>query len=311
MGKVLAAGPGSWYMHGRFGSRTVKQSVATNGARLTVLLPVKHYHPDYLQQSVASIIEQSAGDWQLLVITEPHDADHFGALLHWALADVRVRLVANAGRKLAGAINSGMRHAATPFVALLLADDLWATDAVAVLGAYIDRHPDVDFFHTSRRVIDEAGNPISSVYPSRPSFTLDDFKRASPVKHLLCWRTSMALAIGGLDESLNSVGPDDYDFPWTMAEHGARFQAVSECLYYYRDHRDAYRLTTHLPLSVHKSECRRIFKKHGVPWHERRRYVTRAQRSFLRQCLYKNAIDKWIKEHFGYDARQGWRETYR
>ena len=298
-------------MHALSRGRSVKQSVTTTGARLTVLMPVKHYHPVYLQQSVASIIEQSASDWQLLVITEPNDRDHFGAVLQWALADARVRLIANAGRKLAGAINTGMRHAETAFVALLLADDMWAPDAIAVLGAYIDRHPDVDFFHTSRRIIDEGGNPISSVHHSRPSFSLDDFKRASPVKHLLCWRTSMGLAIGGLDESLNSVGPDDYDFPWTMAEHGARFKAVSECLYYYRDHRDSYRLTTHLPLSVHKSECQRIFKKHGVRWRDRRRYVTRAQRSFLRQCLYRNGIDKWFKERFGYDARRGWRETYR
>lgn len=40
-----------------------------------------------------------------------------------------------------------------------------------------------------------------------------------------------ALACGGLDESLNSVWPDDYDLPWTMAEHGAMFKAISECLY--------------------------------------------------------------------------------
>jgi glycosyltransferase involved in cell wall biosynthesis len=289
----------------------VKESAATNGARSTVLMPVKHYHPRYLRESVASILQQSSSDWRLLLIAEPQDHDHFGAVLHRALADPRARLIANDGRKLAGAINTGMRHAHTEFVALLLADDLWAPDAVRVLSAYIDAHSDVDFFHTSRRVIDESGTPISSVHYSRPSFSLDDFKIASPVKHLLCWRTRLALAIGGLDESLNSVGPDDYDFPWTMAEHGARFHAVRECLYFYRDHRDTYRLTTHLPLSVHKSECHRIFKKHGVPWRDRRRYVARAQQSFLRQCLYRNSVDKWIKERFGYDAHHGWRETYR
>ena len=287
------------------------ESAATNGAHITVLMPVKHYHPRYLQESVASIARQSSSDWRLLVIAEPEDHDHFGARLHGALADPRARLIANEGRKLAGAINTGMRHARTGFVALLLADDLWATDAVRVLSAYIDSDPDVDFFHTSRQIIDEGGNPISSVHRSRLSFTLDDFKNASPVKHLLCWRRSTALAVGGLDEALNSVGPDDYDFPWTMAENGARFKAVGECLYLYRDHRDSYRLTTHLPLSVHRRECHRIFKKHGIRWQDRRRYVARARRSFLRQCLYRNAVDKWVKERFGYDAHHGWHETYR
>ena len=32
----------------------------------------------------------------------------------------------NEGRKLAGAMNTGMRHAETPFVAILLSDDMWA-----------------------------------------------------------------------------------------------------------------------------------------------------------------------------------------
>jgi hypothetical protein len=66
-----------------------------------------------------------------------------------------------------------------------------------------------------------------------------------------------------------------------------------------------------LPLSVHRRECLRIFKKHGVGWRERRRFVTRAQQSFLRQCLYRNALDRWIKERLGFEARRGWRQAYR
>jgi glycosyltransferase involved in cell wall biosynthesis len=287
------------------------EPVLAHDARITVLMPLKHYHPDYLEQSVRSVVQQTCGDWRLVIIAEPEDLGHFEQLLSAACADSRTCLIGNAGRKLAGAINSGMRYAQTEFVALLLADDLWAPDAVRVLNGYIGTHPDVDFFHTSRMVIDEHGRPISSVHASRATFTLEDFKRSSPVKHLLCWRRSKGLSAGGLDESLNSVGPDDYDFPWTMAEHGARFKAVHECLYYYRDHRECYRLTTHLPLSVHRRECRRIRRKHGVAWWERRRFVARAQRSYLRQCLYRNAIDQWIKEWFAYDARRGWRETYR
>jgi glycosyltransferase involved in cell wall biosynthesis len=290
---------------------SVFQPGLAHDPRITVLMPLKHYHPDYLAQSVRSVMEQTCSAWRLVIIAEPEDLDHFEAVLHAACADPRTRLIGNQGRKLAGAINSGIRDAQTEFVALLLADDLWAPDAVRVLSDHIVAHPDVDFFHTSRRVIDENGRPISSVHDSRATFTLEDFKFGSPVKHLLCWRRSKALSVGGLDESLNSVGPDDYDFPWTMAEQGARFKAVRECLYYYRDHREGYRLTTHLPLSVHRRECRRIRRKHGVAWWERRRFVARAQRSYLRQCLYRNAVDRWIKEWFAYDPRRGWRETYR
>jgi hypothetical protein len=117
------------------------------------------------------------------------------------------------------------------------------------------------------------------------------------------------LSIGGLDESL-VVGPDDYDFPWTMAEHNATFKAVKECLYYYRNHCDGYRCTTHIPLSVQKREINKILKKHGVGILSRIIIITknRANGSLGKQCLYRSTIDKWIKDKIGYDARRDWRQ---
>jgi hypothetical protein len=43
-----------------------------------------------------------------------------------------------------------------------------------------------------------------------------------------------------MDGTLNSVGPDDFDFPWSMAEHGAVVRAIPDCLYLDRDHRSSF-----------------------------------------------------------------------
>jgi GT2 family glycosyltransferase len=188
---------------------------------------------------------------------------------------------------------------------------MWAPNATEVLTSRIRLYPDNDFFHSSRVMIDEHERPISGVYPSRETFEMKDFMLASPVKHLLCWRRELALSFGGMDESLNNVGPDDYDFPWTMAEHGARFHAIPDALYFYRDHRHAERLTTHLPLSVHLKEIRRILRKHGASRDEMKAMLARAKSTYLRQCLYRNRADKWLKELIGHGAQRGWRETYR
>lgn len=284
---------------------------AGTAVRVTAILPLRHYHRPYLDQCLGSLLAQGCARWRCLVVVEPSQRDHFAAALAGVLRDPRLRLLDNRGRALAGAINTGMGAADTEFVALLLGDDLWAPEAVAVLDHAIAAFPDVDFFHSARRVIDDAGAPISSVHPSRETFTLDDFARASPVKHLLCWRRATGLAAGGLDETIHSVGPDDYDFPWVMAERGARFRAIPECLYWYRDHRAGFRLTTHLPLSVHLRECDRILRKHRVDRRARRAFLARARRSYLRQCLYRTPLDRWVKERLGYDARRGWRDTYR
>jgi GT2 family glycosyltransferase len=224
--------------------------------------------------------------------------------------DERFTFVQQRGRGLPGALNTGMRAAETEFAAILFGDDMWDLSAVEVARRYIVDHPHADFFHSARRVIDDAGNPISSVHQARSDVSPEAFAAGSPVKHLLCWRVELALAIGGIDESLNSVGADDYDFPWSMLEAGARFVPVPDCLYVYRDHRSTHRLTTHIPLRTHLRETRRILEKHGVPETVIASRLERARQTYLRQCLYSSRLDAWLKRGLRHDPATGWRDSY-
>jgi glycosyltransferase involved in cell wall biosynthesis len=279
--------------------------------RITALMPLKNYHPAYVQKAIESLKRQSSPFWSLLIIVEDRDYERFSTLLQHELKDSRLQMIRNEARKLSGAFNTGMRRARTDFVAILLADDMWSTDAVAMLSANIRAHPEADFFHSSRMIIDEMDQPISSIHYSKEEFSIEDFLRSSPVKHLLCWRVAKALSFGGMDESLNCVGPDDYDFPWTMAENDATFVAIKECLYLYRDHRQSYRLTTHLPLSVHEKEIRKIMRKHGASPAAIDNKISRARMTYLRQCLYKSRLEKWVKETSGAGPQQNYREKYK
>lgn len=280
-------------------------------AAVTALVPVKEYHPAYLQQAIGSLLTQTSERWRALVIHEREARAELEAQLQGASRDPRIAFVEQRGRKLAGALNTGMREAETEFTAILFADDLWAPDAVAVLSRNIAAHPEVDFFHSARRIIDDHGHSISGVHQALSEVVPEMFMERGPVKHLLCWRRGLAMAIGGIDESLNSVGADDYDFPWSMMEAGARFSAISECLYVYRDHRSCHRLTTHLPLRTHVCETQRILRKHGVPDSVIRRRVTEARATYLRQCLYSSRLDAWIKRVLRHDPAHGWRDSYR
>jgi glycosyltransferase involved in cell wall biosynthesis len=271
-------------------------------------MPVRAYRRDYLEEAIGSILRQTCGQWRLLIIVGPDDGDGFRSAWRHRLDDPRIDLVVNEGRKLAGKFNTGMRHARTEFVSALFADDLWAEDAIAVIRRHIHQHPDADLFHSSRRFIDDAGRSVSGVHPSRPGVSRNDFLDDSPIKHLLCWRVEKALSFGGMDESLNSIGVDDFDFPWTMADHGARFVSVPECLYIVRDHRACFRLTTHVPRSTQVRELRRIMRKHGASRAAVRRRVAGAQRSHLRQCLYANRVDRWLKQRWGANSNESWRE---
>jgi O-antigen biosynthesis protein len=273
-------------------------------------MPVRHYHPAYLRRALGSIVGQTSPRWRLLVIDDGADVG-LSEILGGALADRPVRVVPSEPRSLAAALNTGLRLAGTDFVSVLFADDVWAPAAVAVLTSFIERFPEVDVFHASRRFIDERDRAISEVQRARTGFTLADFENGSPVKHPLCWRRERALALGGLDESLGSIGVDDYDFPWSLADAGARFMAIPDCLYLVRDHRAGFRLTTHVPRSVHVRALRRIMRKHGVGRARVESLIARAKQGYLRQCLYRSRVDRWLKERLGQDPRRGWRESYR
>ena len=283
----------------------------SSASPVTALMPLRHYEPRFLDEALDSLAGQTSPDWRLVVIAEPGDLVAFRMLLARRLEDPRVTLVANEGRKLAGAFNTGMRAATSEFVAILLADDRWAPHAVETLHASIRAHPEADFFHSGRRIIDGDGRALSGVYAPPDRVSAEDFVWAGVVKHLLCWRRAMALAAGGMDESLNSVGPDDYDFPWTMLEHGAVFRAVNDCLYLYRDHRDGYRLTTHLPRSVHLRELRRILRKHGVSERLIRERLRASKRGYLRECLYRNELHRRLALLLRRQPGTVWRQTYR
>ncbi len=150
-------------------------------------MPLKYYYPEFLVKSVESIKQQSCPDWNLVIVVEKTDVDEFRKLLEKELDDPRIDVISNQGAKFPGAINTGVRHATTDFVAILLADDMWSSDAVEILNRYIIEYPSVDFLHSSRVVVDEHVRPISSIHRSKESFKLSEFRWGSPVKHLLCW----------------------------------------------------------------------------------------------------------------------------
>jgi len=280
---------------------------------IDVILPVKHYVPRHLLEAVDSVMRQTAGTWQLLVMADVSVEAKVEALLRDALSDRRCLLFTVSTPNLAATINAGMERVTSNFVTLLLGDDLIADNTIEVLQQAIHDHPDADFFHSSRSVIDGEGNSISSVHPSRTDFVWNDFLYGSPVKHLLCWRLEAARAIGGVDETLWTSGPDDYDFPWRMFESGAVFRGLPECLYIYRNHIDGFRMTTHHPATIQLLAIRMILRKHGLGYW-RSWFVTfrRWRMGSGSQSIYSSTWNRRLLGLVGYDASRSWsQQTYR
>lgn len=273
---------------------------------LTFLLPTRGLtEAPYFDEALASVLAQTCGQWQLLVLNGgpqalslPQD-DRIACLEVWP------------GRGIATALNLGMRNARTQFVAPIHDDDRLHPDACQTLLTAMRERPEVDYFHSARRFIDESGQVISAIYPASSEVRLQDFIHRCPVKALHAWRVQLALSMGGIDEEVGTHGGDDYDFPWRMAENGARFGAIQSCLYEIRDHRTSERLTTDVPLQAQLASLRRILSKHGVPDPVIQEQLQRRSQTYLRQALFEDCRDLQEKQARGFDRNCGWRMPLR
>ena len=286
-----------------------------NCTLVTILMPCKNAKESFFKLALHSVCSQSSLLWNLIVINDhSYHLDTINILKELSNSnDNRISVIKNDSNLITGALNTGMKQAKTPYVCSFHCDDLLDNKTVEVLNRNIKSYPVIDYFYSSRRHIDEKGNHISSIYNAKEFNNLTDFNNYGPVTQLHCWKVESALAIGGMDESLGLHGADDYDFPWCMAEAGYTFKTIPECLYYYRDHREHYRLTTHVPLDTQIKELKKIWNKHGLTERQIKEQIKirTSESGYLKQALYLDDQDKKIKENEGYDIRKGWHEKYR
>jgi len=109
----------------------------------------------WVRDAVASVLAQTAGDLELIVIDDG-STDATPELLA-AVRDSRVRTERQARVGLTRALNQALARARAPLVARLDADDLALPERLARQRAFLDAHPDVGLLGTGARAVDAAG----------------------------------------------------------------------------------------------------------------------------------------------------------
>jgi glycosyltransferase involved in cell wall biosynthesis len=108
--------------------------------------------------SLESVLGQTYRNLEILVVDDGSTDD--GVELCRALADPRIRIVQQKNRGLAGARNTGIRHASGAILAFLDSDDLWLPGKIAAHVAHLRARPEVGVSFSRSALIDEAGRPL-------------------------------------------------------------------------------------------------------------------------------------------------------
>lgn len=185
--------------------------LASSTPRVTVLTAVKNGER-YLDQTIASIIDQSFLDFEYIIINDGSTDATAAILAKWAARDARIRLLHNE-RSLnpSGALNHGLSIARGEYVANIDHDDLAYPTRLAEQVAYLESNPSVGVVGSQVIRIDEEGKEFGvSAYPTQPALAKWCIFFQTPVLHSAAMmRRALVEQVGNY--SLTSWMAGDYE----------------------------------------------------------------------------------------------------
>jgi glycosyltransferase involved in cell wall biosynthesis len=186
--------------------------------RVSVLMTVYNAAP-YLRAALDSIVNQTSGDWELVVVENGSTDESPGILASYADPRIRIQwLRENIGRT--PALRQAFDMARGEYFAVLDADDVSHPERLATQVAYLDAHPDVVLVGTWALLIDEQGEVLDRLAPTTDARQLyENLGWANPIVHSsVMYRAGVASELGGYSEDLPYA--QDYGLWLRLAQRG-------------------------------------------------------------------------------------------
>lgn len=193
---------------------------------VSVLMAVRDGAP-WVREATASVLGQTAGDLELIVIDDG-SRDGTADLLA-AIADPRLRVERGAPAGLTASLNRALALARAPLVARLDADDVALPERLARQRAFLAAHPEVGLLGAGAREVDAAGREIAVRLPPTDDAALRAaLIRRNPFIHsAVIARRALVERAGGYDESVPVA--QDYDL-WMRLAQLTRLASLPEVL---------------------------------------------------------------------------------
>lgn len=176
---------------------------------LTVLLAVRDEAPDWLERTLQSLLCQSHPGWELCLCDNGSEDPQTRRLLErYRGRDPRIKLL-QLGAPLAAsqAVNAAVEFATGLCVAFIAAGDALDLDAVAVLAAALEQHPEAALFYSDEDCIGPDGRHAAPYL--KPDWSPEHLLSTMYLGRLLVLRKARFLELGGLAVAAGPAA--DYD----------------------------------------------------------------------------------------------------
>lgn len=141
-------------------------------------------HAPFVRTAVESVLDQTYGDWELIVTDDGSRDETFDILRRFDDPRIHVeRFPENRGACVA--LNHSIGRARGEFIAILNSDDAWQTDKLALQVDVLESRPEVAAVFTHAEAIDEKGLPLQSDHFYRHVFAQQNRSRQAWLGRLL------------------------------------------------------------------------------------------------------------------------------
>lgn len=181
------------------------------GVDITVLMPV-YNASRYLEASINSILDQTFGNFELLIIDDA-STDNSVAIIR-SFTDPRIRLVLNeVNLGITPTLNLGISLASAELIARMDADDICYQERLALQFEFMQKNALTILLSTSVRVISEEGRELY-IHDFDRRYNAYNLNFICPVYHpTVMFRRSIVLKLGGY----RIPYAEDLDLWWRLA----------------------------------------------------------------------------------------------
>jgi len=176
----------------------------------------------FVAQAVESILGQSFGDFQFIIVDDGSNDGTRQILRTYASKDKRIALVEKENTGLTHSLNVGLSRAEGPFIARMDADDVSLPERFAIQLSWLRRHPEVGVLGTGCRIINAKGEFTGRCFSSTRTHKsilrcMTRPGRGVPVRHpTVMMRRDIVQRVGGYNARFPLA--QDIDLVWRVSD---------------------------------------------------------------------------------------------
>ena len=130
--------------------------------KVSILLPNLNNRP-YLDERIQTVMDQTQSYWELIIVDNYSDDGAWEFFKEWAEKDPRIKISQAPKQGMYANWNNCIRLAKGEYVYIATSDDTMSPEFLEIMVKALDEYPECDLAHCKLKIIDENGDPHSTL----------------------------------------------------------------------------------------------------------------------------------------------------